>query len=131
MNFAFIKSNECINVVVLDSNPTDEEKSFIVPNICDEIVECDEGFWIGDYYVNGKWSKDNFMTPEQKRANAYSTMVYKEDSEPLIMWEENAITVDQANKLFYDYFAEGSLKADELQIIISDAKTYIRELFPD
>jgi hypothetical protein len=67
----------------------------------------------------------------QLREQAYETMTIKSDGTDLILWEGRSITVDQANKVYLEYFAEGSAKATEIQALIVAAKTYIRELYPD
>lgn len=48
-----------------------------------------------------------------------------------ITWESTEITVDEANKLFLNYFAENNPKANEIQPLIIEAKEYIRTLYPD
>lgn len=49
----------------------------------------------------------------------------------LIQWESEEITVDVANKKYYDYFAEGNEKANQLQQLIIEAKQSIRERYPE
>lgn len=74
------------------------------------------------------------QTPQQKREEAYETMLYKEDKTPLILWEGEAITVDVANKKWLGYTAEGEkgiVHANNLTALISNAKTYIRNLYTD
>lgn len=60
----------------------------------------------------------------QMRENAYET--YK-----CISYENALITVDEANKLWEEYEAEGSRRAEELTDLIAAAKARIRELYPD
>lgn len=49
-----------------------------------------------------------------------------------ISYEGKFITVDTANKLYIAYIAEGDIiKASEISELIIDAKTRIREQFPD
>lgn len=71
------------------------------------------------------------MSQQEKREQAYETMTEKEDGTILIEWEEQAITVDTANKKWLNYSAEGNLKANELSALIVNAKAYIRELYLD
>lgn len=59
------------------------------------------------------------LTPLQQRKLAYET-------EPIINWEGQFITVDEANKLWTDYAAEDSAKAELLTGLIKEAKTAIR-----
>lgn len=67
----------------------------------------------------------------QLREQVYEMMLYKADGTALITWENEAITVDIANKKWLDYSAEGSTVANELSALIVTAKAYIRELYPD
>lgn len=64
------------------------------------------------------------IAPHEKRSNAYQTL-------QLISWGESTITVDQANQIYLDYFAEANPKADQIQPLIIEAKAYIRSLYPD
>lgn len=70
-------------------------------------------------------------SPIVLREQAYSAMAYRTDGSPMIEWENIALTVDQANVIYLNYAAEGSEKASEIQELIADAKTYIRELYHD
>lgn len=63
-------------------------------------------------------------TPAEKREQAYET-------EKLIEWDAEMLTVDEAGALWAHYAAEGSEKADELQALIAAAKATIREMYPD
>lgn len=63
-------------------------------------------------------------TPAQLREEAYNT-------EAVILWDGEMITVTAAAQLWQYYAAEGSPKADELQPLISYAKATIREKYPD
>lgn len=73
--------------------------------------------------------------PKDSREQAYESMRYKADGTPLLSWDGNAITIDQANKVFLDYTAEGTVesktKASQIQSLIAPAKAYIRSLYPD
>lgn len=53
MIYAFIKDNICINIAVFDSE--DEIETFKL--LCDDIVEIQESFGIGDGYKDGVWTK--------------------------------------------------------------------------
>lgn len=59
------------------------------------------------------------FTPTELREKAYET-------EKLIVWEGNMLTVDEANKIFLQYDAEGNEKAEELTSLISQVKAEIR-----
>lgn len=63
-------------------------------------------------------------TPAQRREEAYNT-------QPLVEWEGEHLTVTQAAQKWQYYAAEGSEKADELQALIATAKQTIREQYPD
>lgn len=57
MEYGLIRDNICINVIVLDSEPSEEDKAILIPGSCDDIVPIDNGFWINDQYSNGIWKK--------------------------------------------------------------------------
>ena len=64
------------------------------------------------------------LTSTQQREQAYNT-------QPVIEWEGEMLTVTQAATKWQYYAAEGSAKADELQALIAAAKQRIREQYPD
>ncbi|NDV45519.1 hypothetical protein D0T49_00430 [Paludibacter sp. 221] len=60
------------------------------------------------------------LSPADQRQAAYAT-------QPIIDWQGEMITVDEANKLFLDYSAEGKAEIiTELQGLIREAKEAIR-----
>lgn len=61
---------------------------------------------------------------QEKREIAYNT-------EEVIEWQNKMITVTEAAKLWNYYAAEGSEVADQLTVLIFEAKTDIRRRFPD
>lgn len=63
-------------------------------------------------------------TPSEKREEAYNT-------EKIIEWNGEMITVTEASQLWQYYSAEGSPKADELTVLIAQAKEVIRNNYPD
>lgn len=64
-------------------------------------------------------------TPAEKREAAYNT-------EKIIDWEGEQLTVTEAAQLWQYYSAEGdSEKAEALTALISEAKQAIREKYPD
>lgn len=78
-----------------------------------------------------KWTPGNVpelgttvLTPTQQREAAYNT-------QPLIEWDGETLTVTQAAQKWQYYAAEGSARADELQALIATAKQTIREQYPD
>ena len=63
-------------------------------------------------------------TPTKQREEAYNT-------QPIVAWEGETLTVTQAAQKWQYYAAEGSAKADELQALIATAKQTIREQYPN
>ena len=63
-------------------------------------------------------------TNKEIRENIYKT-------EKLISYDNEMLTVDEANKRWQEYQAENNDKAKELTILISEAKTRIRNEYPD
>ena len=66
----------------------------------------------------------NAITPAQQREEAYNT-------QPIVAWEGEQLTVTQAAQKWQYYAAEGSAKADELQVLIAAAKQIVREQYPE
>lgn len=64
------------------------------------------------------------LTGEEKREKAYQT-------EKCITFNGGVLTVDEANKLWQEYQAEGSNKAAEITALIATAKAEIRAKYPD
>ena len=119
MFYGIIKDSICENIIEVDINNI---PSFLQSEI---LVEVEAGFGIGDFYINGKWSKINHsFTQQELREQSYETL-------KCITWETTEITVDEANKLFLNYFAENNPKVNEIQPLIIEAKEYIRTLYPD
>lgn len=69
-------------------------------------------------------STHNTLTPSQLREAAYNT-------ERVILWDGDFITVTEAAQQWQYYAAEGNIKADELQTLIAQAKAEIRAKYPD
>lgn len=63
-------------------------------------------------------------TPEELRERAYET-------EKVVSYEGVMLTVDEANRKWREYQAEGNSKAAELTALIANAKATIREQYPD
>lgn len=63
-------------------------------------------------------------TPEEMRERAYET-------DKVIGYEGKMLTVDEANRKWQEYQAEGNSKAAELTTMIANAKATIREQYPD
>lgn len=133
MNLCLInkETNICENIAVFENIET-------ATNMLGEqyiIVDQTENYGIGDIYKDGIWSKKEECIqpelPQQKREHAYDTMRYKADQNPLICWNDEALTVNEANEKWLHYSAEGSELANELSVLIVMAKEYVREIYPD
>ena len=64
------------------------------------------------------------LTQKELRERAYET-------EKCITYAGEILTVDEANKRWQEYQAEGNAKSAELTALIVSAKTDIRERYPD
>ena len=62
--------------------------------------------------------------PKELRERVYET-------EKIISYEGDMLTVDEANRKWQEYQAEGNSKANELTTLIANAKAMIRERYPD
>ena len=78
-----------------------------------------DGAAIGEEYAPPQLEPDL----ELMRENSYNT-------EKIIEWSGDLITVTEAAALWQYYAAEGSSKADEIQTLIAAAKQEIRETYP-
>lgn len=63
-------------------------------------------------------------TPKELREHVYET-------EKIISYEGDMLTVDEANRKWQEYQAEGNSKANGLTTLIANAKATIREQYPD
>ena len=64
------------------------------------------------------------FTQKELRERAYET-------EKCVAYDGEMLTVDEANKRWQEYQAEGNVKSSELTALIVSAKTNIRERYPD
>ena len=64
------------------------------------------------------------LTPRELREKAYETR-------KVISFEDELMTIDEANKRWQEYQAESNSKASELTNLIASAKEAIRAEFPD
>ena len=60
-------------------------------------------------------TEEPILEPSQLREQAYK-------NNPLITWQNESITVDQANQVYLQYSAEGSPRAEEMQELIVSTK---------
>lgn len=90
----------------------------------DELPEdCKPNYWI--YNPETDRLEMRYTTGAEKRENAYEV-------DAIIDWYDSQITVDDANKLWQAYTAEGKVDvAKELTEKIAEAKAAIREECPD
>ena len=90
----------------------------------DELPEnCKANYWI--YNPETQKLEERYTTGAEKRENAYEV-------DAIIDWQDSQITVDDANKLWQAYTAEGKVDiAKELTEKIANAKTEIRKMYPD
>lgn len=96
-------------------------------NFAAKCVEAPDDVTQGMRLVDGQWlpiEQPPELTPAQQRENAYA-------NDRIVEWQEELITVDEANDLFIKYFAEDSANADILRALIIVAKSNIRENYPD
>ena len=63
-------------------------------------------------------------TPRELRERSYET-------EKVITFENELMTVDEANKRWQEYQAESNIKSSELTALIAAAKAAVRERYPD
>lgn len=77
-----------------------------------------------------KWTSSEIPLSQE---NTLSSQLRQQEynTEKLIEWDNNKITVTQAAQLWQYYAAEGSLKANMLQELIAKAKQEIRLKYPD
>lgn len=88
-----------------------------------EVTEVD-GIMTITKWTPGTMPEPKTKTPSELREEAYNT-------EKLIDFNNQSLTVTEASQLWQYYAAEGSDKANELQVLISNAKSSIREKYPD
>ena len=146
MNYAIVENEKITNTIVAEKEfaefigaiyygelPIGIGDNFINNQFVKTIIDYDEeGKACGEHCEYFNIPDIVPITPPQElREQAYESMLYKEDGTALITWDGIAITVDQANKKWLDYSAEGSEKANELSAIIVSAKDYIRQLYPE
>ena len=112
----------------------------IIPN--EEILRYrDDGFLIGkddpEDYLRSYGTEDGFvltnlpeltakfLTPREHRESIYST-------ERIIEYQNELLTVDDANRLYLQYAAEGNTSiCEKLQKLIATTKNNIRKQYPD
>lgn len=58
VNKALIKNGVCINVVVVEEGVEHDWFSDY-----DAVVDIPDGFWLGDSYAGGVWSKNSLVQP--------------------------------------------------------------------
>lgn len=76
-----------------------------------------------NYEIYQVWSEVP-MTPAEKREYAYETLA-------ICPWQNELHTVDFMNDLWSKYSAEASSAAEDISVIIAEAKATIRSRYPD
>lgn len=109
MEYLIIENGIISNIIICD-NDENAKKFGAIPSY--------EGAKIGDEYRPPK------PVSSELREEAYNT-------EKVIEWSGDMITVTEASQLWQYYAAEGSGKATELQSLIAKAKATIRDKYPD
>lgn len=75
-------------------------------------------------WTAGEVPEPDPVDPAKLREAAYNTQA-------VVEYDSQVLTVTQAATLWQYYAAEGSAKADELQVLIAAAKQTIRDQYPD
>lgn len=110
MNFCIVNSDGIIANIISCENEAVAKEFGALPLY--------DGASIGDVYAP-------IIPPAQLRENAYNTQA-------VIAWDGEMLTVTEASQKWQYYAAEGNTdKTDELTALIAEAKSSIREQFPD
>lgn len=126
-NYGIPQTTDYANAIILPEELLQtylENKGFVKLKVSDgTIVEIEKNVEAYDAYMEA--NPEMVVPASELRRIAYET-------EPIVEWEGNMITVDQAEDLFGKYFAEGREDVYEtLRRVIAEAKTTIREQYPD
>lgn len=134
-NYIIVEDGKVENVIVINDDQLDQFPDAIY--IGDLPVTIGMSY-DGEHFVGAGEKPPAYLVPptsltdnKQIREYYYQHLRLKRDATPLLMWEDENLTVDEAAAKYQAYFAEGSSKAKELQALIVVAKEYIRELYPD
>ena len=116
--------SDCNTLYTLAKTDTTNNPNAVTIMQFNELPEnCKPNYWIYDSETNSL--VERYTTGVEKRENAYEV-------DNIIDWQESQVTVDDANKLWQAYTAEGKVDiAKELTEKISEAKATIREMYPD
>lgn len=103
-------------------------------------VEAPDDIVFGDEYIDSKWircgdrPKPNILTPSEQRSQGYIELLYREDGEPLIVYQGQNLTVEQCRREL-DFYIYDKEKGDSVRSVLLPqynlAKEYIRGLYPD
>lgn len=85
----------------------------------------------GEYLRNPATGQPEKIIKEEPILTAAELRERTYGNNTLITWQEESITVDQANQIYLQYSAEGSSRAEEIQGLIIEAKNHVREMYPD
>lgn len=73
MIYGVVKNNTCVNAIVFDNPPTQQEKEAIIQDQLDALIEMPDGFWIGDHYQNNVWEKAPKNQTDSQKIDALSS----------------------------------------------------------
>lgn len=122
-----LKDNVVVEIIPEYALPVEKWYGAAFAEQCMEAPDEVEQNWVYDPET-GTFSEpikiEAELNPTQQREQAYNTL-------PIIEWDGEMLTVTQAATKWQYYAAEGSTKADELQVLIAAAKQSIREQYPD
>lgn len=89
-------------------------------------ISADEAF-VKQYCSENGYTYERRIDPVYETISAAKQREELYNTDPVIIWEDEQITVTQASQKWQYYAAEGSEKAAELQKLIAEAKAAIRE----
>lgn len=90
-----------------------------------------EGEEIDGVMTVTKWTPGTVPEPEPAHASPAQQREEAYNTQAVVEYDGQMLTVTQAATLWNYYAAEGSTKADELRVLIAAAKQTIRDQYPD
>jgi len=147
LNFATIENGRIANIIVATKEFADQQNAIFIGDLPVNIGTRFENrkfvIILQEFNEDGNVieEREEFIsppafppeiTPSEQRRISYETMNYKEDGMLLLPWHDEALTVDEANKLWIRYTAREEFNtAHEITVLIQAAVSYIRALYPD
>lgn len=132
-NYIIIEDGKVENVIVINEDQLDQFPGAIYTSdfpIMQGMVILD-GHFVHEERKIAILIPPEGLSNKQIREYYYQHLRLKRDTTPLLEWEDENLTVDEAAIKYTAYFAEGSDKAEILQKLIVAAKEYVRQLCPD